>query len=120
MASTTEPKTPSALRNDERAVARHGAFGRAWLDGMWRGDPLADAVVDDGARLVRRALAHGVDALPDAPPALVSFAAYRAHDALVPDGRARRTSRAMRTRERELQRLRDSYAVSHDLVDEAA
>ena len=37
---------PTALPNGEVAVARYGAVGAAWMDGMWRADPLADAVVE--------------------------------------------------------------------------
>jgi hypothetical protein len=40
---------------------------------MTRGDPLADAVVADGARLVRRAIADGVGAIEDAPGSLVAL-----------------------------------------------
>ncbi|MCW2995186.1 MAG: hypothetical protein JWQ18_2681, partial [Conexibacter sp.] len=42
-----------------------------------------------------------------------------AHDRLVPDGRARRTARAYRTRDAELTRLRAEYGVGHELVDDA-
>jgi hypothetical protein len=55
------------------AVERHGDFGQRWLDGMWRGDPLADAVVADGAGLMRQAIAEGVEAVPDASEALVAL-----------------------------------------------
>ncbi len=64
---------PSGLPNGERALASHGDFGRLWLEGMWRGDPLADAVVADGSRLVRQALAEGIDAVTEPPPALVEL-----------------------------------------------
>jgi hypothetical protein len=64
---------PTALRSTEIAVARHGEFGRRWLEGMTRGDPLADAVVLDGARLVRRAITDGVEALENAPDSLVAM-----------------------------------------------
>jgi hypothetical protein len=64
---------PTALRNTDAALSRHGDFGRLWLDGMWRGDPLADAVVTDGAPLVRRAIAHGIDTLDDPPTPLVDL-----------------------------------------------
>ncbi len=64
---------PTALPNADLAVERYGGFGRQWLDGMWRGDPLADAVVADGARLVRRAIAAGVEAVADAPEPLVAL-----------------------------------------------
>ncbi|MBN1529204.1 MAG: DUF2236 domain-containing protein [Thermoleophilaceae bacterium] len=55
------------------AVERHGDFGQRWLDGMWHGDPLADAVVADGAVLVRRAIAEGVEAISDASEALAAL-----------------------------------------------
>ena len=64
---------PTALPNADLAVERYGAFGQQWLDGMWRGDPLADAVVADGARLVRRGIAEGVGAVADAPEPLVAL-----------------------------------------------
>ena len=64
---------PTALPNADLAVERYGGFGQQWLDGMWRGDPLADAVVADGARLVRRAIAEGVEAVADAPEPLVAL-----------------------------------------------
>jgi hypothetical protein len=64
---------PTALNNTDVAVDRYGAFARRWLDGMWRGDPLGDAVVASGARLVRRAIADGVDSVSDAPEALVAL-----------------------------------------------
>ena len=70
---------PTALKNTDVALERYGAFARRWLEGMWRGDPLADAVVASGARLVRRAIADGIDAVSDAPEALVAlFAALDA------------------------------------------
>ncbi len=64
---------PTALPGAVEAVARYGDFGRVWLEGMWRGDPLADAVAADGAGLVRRALADGVEALDDPPAPLVAL-----------------------------------------------
>jgi len=36
---------PTALPNADLAVSRYGALGQAWMDGMWRADPPADAVV---------------------------------------------------------------------------
>ena len=54
-------------------MERYGDFGQQWLDGMWRGDPLADAVVADGARLVRRAIAEGVERVAEAPEPLVAL-----------------------------------------------
>ncbi len=73
MSVQAERPIPTALKNADVAVDRYGAFARRWLDGMWRGDPLADAVVASGARLVRRAIAEGIDAAPDAPEALVAL-----------------------------------------------
>jgi hypothetical protein len=43
---------------------------------------------------------------------------YAAHDRLVPDGKARRTERALRRQPEELARLRKQYAVGHELVDD--
>jgi hypothetical protein len=73
MATRALPDVPTAVPNAAEAVARHGSFGQLWLDALWRGDPLADAVVGDGAPLVRRALADGIDAVEEPPPALVDF-----------------------------------------------
>lgn len=70
---TTLPAVPSALRNVDASLSRHGEFGRLWLEGMWRGDPLADAIVADGAKLVRPAIAHGIDSLDDPPAPLVEL-----------------------------------------------
>lgn len=69
------PPVPTALPGAEAAVERFGAFGRRWLEGMWEGDPLADAVAADreAARMVRRALAEGVEALDDPPAPLVAL-----------------------------------------------
>ena len=61
------------MRGIEAAISRHGDFGRLWLEGMWRGDPLADAVVGEGAGLVRSAIAHGIDSLDDPPTPLVEL-----------------------------------------------
>ena len=73
MTVQTANPIPTALNHADVAVDRYGAFARRWLDGMWRGDPLADAVVTSGARLVRRAIADGIDAVSDAPEALVAL-----------------------------------------------
>lgn len=70
--ATVQP-SPTSLRNTDAAISRHGDFGRLWLDGMWRGDPLADAVVTDGAPLVRRAIEQGIDSLDDPPSPLVEL-----------------------------------------------
>jgi hypothetical protein len=50
----------------------------------------------------------------------VTALAYGTIDTLVPHGKERRTARASRTRIKELERLRKDYAVSHQLVDDAA
>jgi hypothetical protein len=73
MATQTFPSIPTAVANADEALARHGSYGRLWLDGLWRGDPLADAVVGDGALLVRRALAKGIEAIEDPPASLVDL-----------------------------------------------
>lgn len=73
MAVEVAPSVPTALPNAAMAVARYGEFGQLWLDGMWHGDPLADAVVGDGALHVRRAIADGIDAVDDPPAALVEL-----------------------------------------------
>lgn len=67
MATQAFTANPTTLPNADVALARHGSFARTWLDGMWRGDPLADAVVADGALQMRRALADGIDAVDDPP-----------------------------------------------------
>ena len=79
MAHRTEP--PTSVRNAAEALALHGALGSAYLAGMWAGDPLADACADEAARigrgrfmrLLRQALAEGIDAVPDAPESLVAL-----------------------------------------------
>jgi hypothetical protein len=79
MATQAAPTVPTALRHADVAVDRFGAAGRRWLDGLWEGDSLADAVVADftgdvghgaGTRLLRSAIADGVDAVPGAPASL--------------------------------------------------
>ena len=67
------PSVPTALCNVDVALDRYGAFGTRWLDGMWRGDPLADAVVADGAMHVRRAIAEGVGAVEAPRESLVAL-----------------------------------------------
>jgi hypothetical protein len=72
---------PTTVPNVEQAIEQYGAFGQAYLDGMWAGDPLADAFVADmdtigrgsGMRLLRQALAEGIDAVLDAPESLVAL-----------------------------------------------
>ncbi|WP_354698039.1 hypothetical protein DSM112329_03701 [Paraconexibacter sp. AEG42_29] len=71
--SLTDRTVPTALPQVDVVLARHGARGQRWLDAMWQGDPLADRVVDDGALDVRRALAHGIDAVGAPSAALVDL-----------------------------------------------
>ncbi len=73
MLVSTPAAIPSALPGADEAVARYGDFGRLWLEAMWRGDPLADAVAADGAGLFRRAIADGIDALDEPPAPLVEL-----------------------------------------------
>lgn len=70
---------PNDLVNTDVAVARFGDAGRVWLEAMWLGDDLADAVVNDdfsgtsassATEAVWTALADGVRAMPDAPRSL--------------------------------------------------
>jgi hypothetical protein len=72
-AQATLPRVPTALCNTDAALSRHGDLARLWLEGMWRGDPLADAVVTDGAKLLRGAIANGIDSLDDPPPPLADL-----------------------------------------------
>lgn len=96
------PGIPTALPNAGVAVERFGAFGRAWIEGMWRGDPLADAVVTDGARLARRTIAGGIDAVPDPPPALVDlFAALDTRPAWMDPDRCDRAAAHLARQSRE-------------------
>ena len=72
------PAPPSHARRTDEAIARHGRLGRAWVAGLWQGDPLADAFVADmaelgrptGMRMLSTALADGVEAVADAPDSL--------------------------------------------------
>ena len=72
---------PTDVRNVDLAIERYGDLGRAYLDGMWLGDPLADAFVADldtigrgrGTRMLRTALAEGIGAVADAPASLVAL-----------------------------------------------
>lgn len=72
---------PADVRNVDPALERYGPFGRAYLEGMWLGDPLADAFVADldtigrgpGMRMLRKALRDGIDQVSDAPPSLVAL-----------------------------------------------
>lgn len=69
---------PTSLRRVEEARRRFGSFTEAYLDAMWRGDPLADAFVADfprlghgpAMRMLRQACREGIDAVADAPDSL--------------------------------------------------
>lgn len=69
-------RVPADLRHADLAVRRYGDLGERWIDGMWIGDSLADAVATDdfgsssATAAVRTALADGIDAVPDAPDSL--------------------------------------------------
>ncbi|HEY9562302.1 MAG TPA: oxygenase MpaB family protein [Nocardioides sp.] len=66
---------PTALPGAEQAVARYGAFGQAWLDGMWQADPLGDAVAADRAasKAVRTLMTEGLGALEDRPASVTAL-----------------------------------------------
>lgn len=70
---------PTALPHAELALRRFGDRGRAWLDGMWQADPLADAVVNDPApggaalKAVRALVERGPDAVPGAPASALAL-----------------------------------------------
>ena len=69
---------PTALRRVGEAEGRYGERASAYLSGMWRGDPLADAFVADFATvghgramgMLRRACREGIDAVAEAPESL--------------------------------------------------
>src|ERR1700689_4054754 len=93
---------PTALRCTELAIARYGELGRRWLEGMTRGDPLADAVVADGAQLVRRAIAGGIEAIEDAPDSLGAlFAALDDRPAWMDAARCDRAAECIARQSRE-------------------
>ncbi|KQZ69854.1 hypothetical protein ASD66_09100 [Nocardioides sp. Root151] len=77
-ATPVDGKTPSSLRNRDEALRLFGDRATTYFDGMWQGDPLADAFVADfatighgrGMRMLRQACRDGVDAVEDAPDSL--------------------------------------------------
>ncbi|MCX6397312.1 MAG: oxygenase MpaB family protein [Propionibacteriales bacterium] len=76
---------PTALRHADLAVTRYGDLGTAWLAGMWHGDPLADAVVNDpvgpaAAREVRTALESGLGAVQAASPTAAALLEHLASE----------------------------------------
>ncbi|WP_046314921.1 oxygenase MpaB family protein [Mycobacterium sp. UM_Kg1] len=66
------------IPNADLAVARYGQAGRDWIAGTQIADPPADAVVADfatlprgaGMAMLRTALEHGIDTVPEAPESL--------------------------------------------------
>lgn len=82
------PIVPLRFYNAESARAAHGHRADLLAPALLRGDPLADAVVEAfvqlpagrGWKMLTTALDHGIDAVPDAPPALVSL--FREVDAV--------------------------------------
>ena len=79
MATLTERPVPTAVRNVGRALAEYGEQGQQWLDAMWDGDPLADAVVADFSEAVgtraslQTAIADGIEAVKDGPASLTAL-----------------------------------------------
>jgi hypothetical protein len=68
-----QPPLPTHVRCADEAVRRFGDLGRAWVEGTRQGDPLADAVAADAARLGRGAVMRAVttalrDGVPDDAP----------------------------------------------------
>ena len=72
---------PTHARHVDLAVERHGDVGRAWVEGLWQGDPLADAFGADlavigrrsGMRMLRQAIGGGIDSVEDPPESLVAL-----------------------------------------------
>lgn len=77
MAEVTK-RVPSGYSDLDLAGVVHGARAEKYADFLWRSDPLADAVMDEFARmpesewraLLEVALVKGIDAVPQAPDAL--------------------------------------------------
>ena len=75
MTTSALPTAPTALPHTDLAVERFGAFGEAWIAGMWQADPLADAVANDpggavAARSVRTLMTDGVRSVQDPMPSV--------------------------------------------------
>ncbi len=72
------PDIPTTIRRHDEAVRRFGDLAAPYFDGMWIGDPLADAFVADfatighgrGMRMLRQACTQGIDAVDDPPDSL--------------------------------------------------
>ncbi|HKT67841.1 MAG TPA: oxygenase MpaB family protein, partial [Terriglobales bacterium] len=71
-------RVPSAYSSFETAGAAHGTRAQKYVDFLWRTDPLADAVMEEFARipeaewraLLELALAKGIEGIPHAPEPL--------------------------------------------------
>jgi hypothetical protein len=78
---TLAESAPAHARNVDEAVATHGAVGRAWVQGLWEGDGLADAFVADmlelgraaGMRMFRTAIDSGIASVDSPPESLVAL-----------------------------------------------
>lgn len=76
--SEVKHRVPSGYSSLEIAGAIHGARAENYADFLWRSDPLADAVMDEFARMAENewrarlelALAKGIEAVPQAPEPL--------------------------------------------------
>lgn len=78
MIATAPGRLPTTVRHADEARRRFPDLAPAYLDGMWVGDPLADAYVAEFARIGHRrgmamlqtACREGIAAVPDAPASL--------------------------------------------------
>lgn len=78
---TLAESAPKHARNVDEAVACHGEVGRAWVLGLWEGDPLADAFAADlvelgrgpGMRMFRAAIEGGISSIGSPPDSLVAL-----------------------------------------------
>lgn len=84
MGSAEKVKAPTGLIETDTALRRHGELGTRWIAGMWRADPLADAVAADAKAAVREVRAYLAGEL-DGPPAAASAAALIAQVETDPD-----------------------------------
>lgn len=75
------PGIPTSVRSRAEALDRFPELAPAYFAAMWAGDPLADAFVDDAARLgpgramrmLRTACREGIDAVHETPASLVAL-----------------------------------------------
>ncbi|MDN5893623.1 MAG: DUF2236 domain-containing protein [Nocardioides sp.] len=78
VAAGRRPELPTSVRNQDLALRRFGERAATYFAGMWEGDSLADAFVDDfttighgrGMRMLRKACREGIAAVEDAPDSL--------------------------------------------------